>query len=185
MIGRTTAAMSSASVIRPSSEIDRGNVTGLEQAWVHRTGELGEGFAGAEKMAFEATPILIDATLYLTTPTNIVIALDAANGAERWRFDPRIDRSKRYSEATSRGVSAWREPYPKAAGVCTLRLFFGTLDARLIAIDGRTGKACVDFGVRGEVDLKRGLRIRDPEDYLVTSPPADVPRPHHRGSCHR
>ncbi len=154
------------------SEVDRGNVTELEEAWIHRTGELGEGFAGAEKMAFEATPILIDATLYLTTPTSIVIALDAATGAERWRFDPKVDRSKRYSEATSRGVSAWREPYPKAAGVCTLRLFFGTLDARLIAIDGRTGKVCVDFGVRGEVDLTRGIRIRDPEDYLVTSPPA-------------
>jgi quinoprotein glucose dehydrogenase len=154
------------------SEINRGNVASLEVAWTHRTGELGEGFAGVEKMAFEATPILIDATLYFTTPTNIVIALDAATGAERWRFDPAIDRSKRYSESTSRGVSAWREPYPKAAGVCSLRLFFGTLDARLIAIDGRTGKACADFGVGGEVDLKRGIRIRDPEDYLVTSPPA-------------
>jgi quinoprotein glucose dehydrogenase len=154
------------------SEVDRDNVSELEEAWIHRTGELGEGFAGVDKMAFEATPILIDATLYLTTPTNIVIALDAASGAERWRFDPQVDRGKRYSEATSRGVSAWREPSPKAAGVCALRLYFGTLDARLIAIDGRTGKACADFGVRGEVDLKRGLRIRDPEDYLVTSPPA-------------
>jgi quinoprotein glucose dehydrogenase len=123
-------------------------------------------------MAFEATPILIDATLYLTTPTDIVIAIDAASGAESWRYDPKIDRSKRYAEATSRGVSAWREPYPKAAGVCTLRLYFGTLDARLIAIDGRTGRRCTDFGVRGEVDLKSGIRIRDPDDYLVTSPPA-------------
>ena len=154
------------------SEVDRGNVAELEEAWIRRTGELGEGFAGVDKMAFEATPILIDATLYVTTPTNIVIALDAASGAERWRFDPKVDRSKRYSETTSRGVSAWREPSPKGAGVCTLRLYFGTLDARLIAIDGRTGKACAEFGVHGEVDLKRGVRIRDPEDYLVTSPPA-------------
>jgi quinoprotein glucose dehydrogenase len=155
----------------PLDEIDRNNVARLEEAWVHHTGELGEGFARADKMAFEATPILIDATLYLSTPTNIVIALDAATGMERWRFDPGIGRDKRYSEATSRGVSAWREPYPKAAGVCTLRLFHGTLDARLIAIDGRTGKRCADFGVRGEIDLKAGVRIRDPDDYLVTSPP--------------
>jgi len=156
----------------PLSEIDRNNVKRLEEVWVHHTGELGEGFARADKLAFEATPILIDATLYLTTPTNIVIALDAATGVESWRYDAKIDRGKHYSESTSRGVSAWREPYPKAAGVCTLRLFFGTLDARLIAIDGRTGRPCVDFGVRGEVDLKAGIRIRDPEDYLVTSPPA-------------
>jgi len=156
----------------PLSEIDRNNVKRLEEVWVHHTGELGEGFARADRLAFEATPILIDATLYFTTPTNIVIALDAATGVESWRYDARIDRGKRYSESTSRGVSAWREPYPKAAGVCTLRLFFGTLDARLIAIDGRTGKPCRDFGVRGEVDLKAGIRIRDPDDYLVTSPPA-------------
>ena len=156
----------------PLTEIDRSNVGELEKVWVHHTGELGEGFARPDKLAFEATPILIDATLYLTTPTNIVIALDAATGVERWRYDPMIDRNKRYSESTSRGVSAWREPYPKAAGVCSLRLFFGTLDARLVAIDGRTGRPCVDFGVGGEVDLKAGIRIRDPEDYLVTSPPA-------------
>lgn len=156
----------------PLGEIDRNNVSRLEQVWVHHTGELGDGFARADKLAFEATPILIDATLYLTTPTNIVIALDAATGVERWRYDPKIDRAKRYAESTSRGVSAWREPYPKAAGVCSLRLFFGTLDARLIAIDGRTGRPCVDFGVRGAIDLKAGIRIRDAEDYLVTSPPA-------------
>jgi len=103
----------------PLSEIDRNNVKRLEEVWVHHTGELGEGFARADKLAFEATPILIDATLYLTTPTNIVIALDAATGVESWRYDAKIDRGKHYSESTSRGVSAWREPYPKAAGVCT------------------------------------------------------------------
>ena len=98
--------------------INRDNVGELEQAWVYRTGELGEDFARADKLAFEATPILIDATLYLSTPTNIVIALDASTGKERWRYDPRVDRKRRYAEAASRGVSAWHESPARAAGVC-------------------------------------------------------------------
>ena len=93
--------------------IDRDNVAQLEQAWVYRTGELGDGFARADKLAFEATPILIETTLYLSTPTNIVIAIDASTGKERWRYDPKIDRKRRYAEATSRGVSAWRDPLPE------------------------------------------------------------------------
>jgi quinoprotein glucose dehydrogenase len=152
--------------------INRDNVGELEQAWVYRTGELGEDFARADKLAFEATPILIDTTLYLSTPTNILIALDASTGKERWRSDPRIDRKRRYAEAASRGVSAWHESPARAAGVCGLRIFMGTLDARLIAVDGRTGQLCQDFGPGGEVDLASGIRIRSAPDYLVTSPPA-------------
>lgn len=153
-------------------EINRENVTGLEVAWTFHTGELGEGFARADKLAFEATPILIGETLYLSTPTNIVIAIDAATGRERWRHDPKLDRARRYSEATSRGVSSWRDPYPKAIGPCSLRIFIGTLDARLIALDARSGAACVEFGRGGSVDLTAGMHVRDAEDYLVTSPPA-------------
>jgi len=153
-------------------QVNRENVERLEVAWSFRTGELGEGFARAEKLAFEATPILAEGVLYLSTPTNIVIALDAETGRERWRYDPKIDRTKRYSEAASRGVSTWRDSGPKASGVCSRRVFIGTLDSRLIALDGRTGEPCPDFGNRGQVNLSSGLRVRDPEDYLVTSPPA-------------
>jgi quinoprotein glucose dehydrogenase len=89
-------------------QIDRGNVARLEVAWRYRTGELGAGFAARAKLAFEATPILVEGRLYLSTPTGQVIALDPARGTELWRYDPQIDRGRRYAEATSRGVSAWR-----------------------------------------------------------------------------
>ncbi len=153
-------------------QIDRSNVGALQIAWQYRTGELGEGFAGARKLAFEATPILVERTLYLSTPTNIVIALDPASGTERWRYDPAVARDRRYSEFTSRGVSSWLDALAAADAACRHRIFQGTLDARLIALDGRTGKPCGDFGRRGSVDLSEGVRVRDPGDYLVTSPPA-------------
>src|SRR5688572_17577021 len=92
------------------AEIDRSNVSKLDVAWEFRTGELGEGFASADQLAFSATPVLAFGTLYLATPTDIVIALNPATGRQHWRYDPRIDRKRRYSEATSRGVSVWEDP---------------------------------------------------------------------------
>jgi len=154
------------------SEINRKNVTHLTVAWTYRTGENGAGFARANKLSFEATPILAFGLLYLETPTNIVIALDPQTGVQRWRFDPHIDRSRQYSEASSRGVSIWEDSDSRHTGACARRVLTGTLDARLLAVDAATGEPCKDFGTDGQVDLTNGLRIRDRAAYLVTSPPA-------------
>src|SRR5688572_18249906 len=135
------------------AEIDRSNVSKLEVAWVFRTGELGEGFASADRLAFSATPVLAFGTLYLATPTDVVIALDPATGHQRWRYDPRIDRKRRYAHATSRGVSVWEDPNASRSGPCLRRVFVGTLDARLIALNAGTGRPCTDFGLRGTVTL--------------------------------
>ncbi len=152
-------------------QINRANVGKLTVAWTYRTGELGAGFAKAGKLTFESTPVLAFGLLYLETGTNIVVALDPRTGAQRWRFDPHVDRARSYSEASSRGVSLWEEPNPRPAGPCHHRVFTGTLDARLLALDGDTGLPCADFGAGGQIDLTRGVRIRDVGDYLVTSPP--------------
>jgi quinoprotein glucose dehydrogenase len=152
-------------------QINRGNVARLAPAWTYRTGELGAGFASAGKLTFEATPVLAFGRLYLETATNIVIALDPQSGRERWRFDPQIDRARRYAEASARGVSAWAAS-DTTRGLCRRRIFTGTLDARLLALDADTGQPCSDFGAGGQVDLTHGLRIRDAGAFLVTSPPA-------------
>jgi quinoprotein glucose dehydrogenase len=153
-------------------EINRKNISHLEVAWTYRTGENGADFARAGKLSFEATPVLGFGLLYLETPTNIIIALDPETGVQRWRFDPHVDRSRPYSEASSRGVSIWEDSDTKHQGACTRRVFTGTLDARLLAVDAATGEPCKDFGTDGQLDLTSGLRIRDRADYLVTSPPA-------------
>ena len=69
-------------------------------------------------------------------------------------------------------MSIWEDPDSKHSGACTRRVFTGTLDARLLAVDAGTGEPCKDFGTGGQVDLTNGLRIFDKSDYLVTSPPA-------------
>jgi quinoprotein glucose dehydrogenase len=156
----------------PARQIDRGNVAQLKVAWTYRTGALPYDEELDKKAAFEATPILVDGKLFLSTPYDHVIALNAVSGAKIWEFDPKLEHPYGFSEVTSRGVSAWHDPAAKAGKVCALRIFIGTLDARLIALDGDTGKPCLDFGTNGEVDLTTEVRMRDPGDYQVTSAPA-------------
>ena len=156
----------------PLAQIDRSNVMRLRVAWTLRTGALQPETPLNRKAAFEATPILVEGKLFLSTPFNQVFALDPATGAKLWEHDVKLDRSRNYSEVTSRGVSAWRDTMAAPGARCRLRIFMGTLDARLVVLDGETGTPCGDFGVDGQVDLTRGVDLRDLGQYQVTSAPA-------------
>jgi quinoprotein glucose dehydrogenase len=167
------ALLLTAAAAAAADQITRENVARLQAVWTYHTGALMPLSELNERAAFEATPILVDGTLYLSTPFNRVIALDPATGKERWSYDPKVDRGHGYSEVTSRGVSAWLDPKAASGAPCKLRIFEGTIDARLIAVDGHTGVPCADFGRNGTVDLTRGVAY-GPEfrgDYEVTSPP--------------
>jgi quinoprotein glucose dehydrogenase len=156
----------------PLTQVNRSNVAQLRVAWTYRTGALQPETALNRKAAFEATPILVDGKLFLSTPFNQVVALDPRTGARLWQYDPALDRARNYSEVTSRGVSAWRDPKATPGQRCGLRIFAATLDARLIVVDGETGALCSDFGTTGQVDLARGVDLRDVGQYQVTSAPA-------------
>jgi quinoprotein glucose dehydrogenase len=154
-------------------QINRSNVAQLKVAWQYRSGELGAGFARSGKLTFEATPVLAYGSLYLETATNVVIAIDPRTGQEHWRFDPHIDRTRRYADVASRGVSLWEDGDLRQTAVpCRRRVFTGTLDARLLSLDAESGRPCAGFGRGGEVDLTQGIRVRDIGAYVVTSPPA-------------
>ena len=159
----------------PLSQINRDNVKQLKAVWTYRTGHLADLNRAAETLEFEATPIMIDGTLYLSTPFNRVIALDPQTGTERWNFDPKLDLSIPYAEGfTSRGVSTWLDRTRAAGAPCRRRIFTATNDGRLIALDGVTGKTCTDFGKDGQIELTRGVRSFRPGEYHFTSPPAIV-----------
>jgi quinoprotein glucose dehydrogenase len=151
------------------------NVGQLELAWSFRTGELGEGFARAhDALTFEVTPLQIGDTLYFATATGKVFALDGANGSQRWQFDAQVERSHDYSEMSTRGVSWWRDANAVAGAVCSERILFATIDARLLALDAHTGKPCADFGSNGEIALSKGVRLSERRvgQYEFTSPAA-------------
>ena len=162
-----------------ATQITKDNVNRLAKAWTHRSGDfrggtqsITEGGRGAPSSSFMVTPIMVNDTLYYCTPFNRVFALDPATGIERWAFDPEVDMDIEFM-TNCRGVSSWTEADASDAQ-CQHRIILGTLDARLIALDGKTGKKCPDFGTDGEVDLTEGLTDHGPNDYGVTSAPAII-----------
>jgi quinoprotein glucose dehydrogenase len=158
------------------------NVTELELAWEHRSGDVRTAREGREGSKFgdddgplpqsslQVTPIVVKDTLYYCTPFNRVFALDAATGRERWVYDPKVNTDPVFL-TNCRGVSSWQDPLPDGKA-CEHRIFTGTLDGRLIALDGATGKPCEDFGNGGQLDLSLGLGKYRPGEYAITSPPA-------------
>lgn len=160
----------------PLTRIDRSNVAALTVAWRFSTGEAGAGYETGARTSFEATPLVVDGTMYFSTALGRVFALDAATGAERWRFNPGVARVAHFGDFTSRGVSYWVDPTARAGARCAARIFVATIDARLIALDASTGGTCASFGDGGSIDMRRGLRNApfEYEEYEVTSPPAVV-----------
>ena len=122
--------------------------------------------------SFMATPIVVQDTLYYCSPFNKVFALDPASGRERWSYDPGVNMEIE-TVTNCRGVSSWIDP-DGADKVCGHRIVMGTLDARLIVLDGKTGKPCDDFGQGGEVSLSAGLTEHEAGEYSITSAPAII-----------
>ncbi|MGE0408231.1 MAG: pyrroloquinoline quinone-dependent dehydrogenase, partial [Amphiplicatus sp.] len=154
----------------PLTQITPENVADLEEVWRFRTGVPYE---------FKNTPIQIDDSIYMCASGNIVISIDAATGEEKWRFNPlnklsgwTWDDLKRGNTFTRgcRGVSYY-EAGEGYAGACPARILTGTTDARLIAINARTGERCEDFGENGEVDLREGLGPHPVFAYFHSSVP--------------
>ena len=149
------------------TDIAPANVRRLVEAWQWKTGEQPLAEYGTRPGMFENTPLMIDGVLYVSTPYNRVVALDASTGAERWAFDPKAYAEGQPPNGTGfvhRGVAAWRD-HGK------LRIFINSR-ARLFCLDAETGKLVETFGTAGVVDLTKGLRWPvDPTRYTNTSPP--------------
>ncbi|MBS7538110.1 glucose/quinate/shikimate family membrane-bound PQQ-dependent dehydrogenase [Ancylobacter lacus] len=156
----------------PLTQITPENVGNLEVAWTYRTGDV-RGPDDVTETTYQVTPLKVGELLYLCTPHNIAIALDAATGQERWRFDPKggLDRNRQHQ--TCRGVSYFRDTANPGAA-CAARVFLPTSDARLIALDAASGEVCPGFGEGGTVNLWANMPNQRSGFYYSTSPPAVV-----------
>ncbi len=157
----------------PLSQITPGNVTRLIEAWRFHTGDLiARPPALMRRSKFEATPLLVEDSLIFCTPFNEVVALNPATGRARWRYDPGIPADFRPGNRwVCRGVTHWRDPQAAANAVCASRIIMGTNDARVIALDAKTGQRCAGFGEEGEVKLDPGMPLDYAGEFQVTSPP--------------
>src|SRR4029077_13666242 len=100
---RVTGADPGNSRYSPLDQINRGNVSLLRPAWTYHTGDLPP--TGHDEI--QATPIVVDGTLYATTPALAVIALRADSGTLRWRFDPFTSGGR--ATHVNRGVVFWAD----------------------------------------------------------------------------
>lgn len=159
-----------------ATQIDKKNVGDLVRAWSFSTGDLQRRPAEALGRAnFEVTPILFDGHLLMCTAFNEVIALDPGTGAVQWRFDPQIPTDREYGNGyTCRGVTAWKDPAAESGAQCAQRVFVGTNDSRLIALDARSGQACGAFGADGIVQIDPGMDLVWSGEFQITSPPVIV-----------
>lgn len=155
----------------PIKQINTGNVKNLKPVWNYQSGELKtyEGTDIGEKAAFEATPLMVNGVLYFSTPTNRIIAINAATGKEIWVYNSGINLKGDFSEVTSRGVSKWIDPARKPGDPDYMRILAATIDGRLIALNASTGKPVSSFGKNGIIDLKEGVG-----SIQVTSAPAVI-----------
>jgi quinoprotein glucose dehydrogenase len=153
-------------------QITPGNVNSLVRAWEYRTGDLAR--RDPKMMAltkFEATPLFVEGRLILCSPFNEVIALDPMTGAETWRFDPKIRVDRPANRYNCRGVAWWVDERAPPGAACRSRIFMGTLDMRVIALDATTGAPCSAFGAAGEVRIDAGMPLEWPGEISISSAP--------------
>ena len=106
----------------PLDTINDGNVANLKLAWYYDTGT---------QRGLEATPIVVDGVIYTTGDWSRVYAVDAATGKQLWAYDPKVPREW--------GVNACCDVVNRGAAVWKGRVYVGTIDGRLIALDAATG----------------------------------------------
>jgi quinoprotein glucose dehydrogenase len=159
----------------PLDQITPDNVARLDVAWTYHHGDAADGTGEYKRTSFQATPIVVDAMLYFCTAFNRVIALDPRTGAEMWIFDPKLVAKSGPGPypLTCRGVAHWADEGGVGAA-CSSRIFTGTRDAELIAVDAKTGRPCDDFGSGGRIALREGLGEHEEWEYYPTSAPIVV-----------
>jgi quinoprotein glucose dehydrogenase len=159
-----------------ANQITRDSIKDLHPVWSFHTHALDVQRVGSKNASFETTPVLLGRTLYLTSPFDSVFALNAATGRELWHHDPQIKLKNDSFIVTSRGVALWPMSASAAETThsCATRVFLGTIDARLLALDAATGKSCADFGKAGEVDLRAGVHFTGNGGYGLTSAPTVI-----------
>ncbi|WP_017905803.1 glucose/quinate/shikimate family membrane-bound PQQ-dependent dehydrogenase [Pseudomonas asplenii] len=164
-------------------QINRSNINQLQVAWTYHTGDVAISDGnGAED---QLTPLQVGDKVFICTPHNNLIALDADTGKQLWKNAINAQtkvwqrcRGMAYFDATQplvqptqpNSVPVIAASVPAGAN-CQRRILTNTIDARLIAVDADTGAFCESFGNQGQVDLKAGLGDVPDSYYQLSSAP--------------
>ncbi|MFT4163594.1 glucose/quinate/shikimate family membrane-bound PQQ-dependent dehydrogenase [Shinella sp.] len=154
----------------PLDQINADNVSTLKVAWQYQTGDVKLPDDVGET-TYQVTPLKVGDTLYMCTPHNWAIALDAGTGKEKWKYDSNSGMNPDRQHQTCRGVTYYADPAATAGTACATRVYLPTSDARLIALDAETGDVCTSFAENGVLHLEKGMPYNPAGYYYSTSPP--------------
>jgi quinate dehydrogenase (quinone) len=165
-------------------QITRDNVKNLKPVWTFHTGDtpLSPDGNGAED---QQTPLQVGDRVFLCTPHNNVIAVDADSGKEIWRAEINaksaiwmrcrglayFDATKPLTQPTVAGSTPVLPAQVAPGAACQRRILMNTIDDRLIALDADNGQFCPDFGTNGSVNLREGMGAAADPSYVLTSAP--------------
>ena len=163
----------------PLTQINQDNVKNLQVAWTFQTGDK-KGPNDPVEITDEVTPLKVGDMLYLCSPHQLLFALDAATGKEKWRFDPGLKADSTFQHVTCRGVS-YHETAAAAAAkdvaaqralpACSRRVLLPVNNGHLFELDAATGQRCAGFGNNGDLDLQPLQPVKTSGEYEPTSPP--------------
>ena len=111
------------------TQINTNTITRLGLAWTKQVGDY--------NMRMQGTPLVVDGVMYVSNGWSVIYALDATTGEEIWKYDPEVDRS--YIRLACCGPA-----HNRGVAVYEGKVFVGTFDGRLIAVDANTGKEVWD-----------------------------------------
>ncbi len=146
----------------PLDQIDATNFSSLQLDWRWQSADgaldldaIREEVPRVQFRMFQATPLMVDGVLYISTALHQVAAIDAATGETLWVHDPEMYLNARPTHFyNSRGVAYWEDGDDR-------RIFFGTHEAYLLALDAATGEPIADFGDNGRADLMASIPRAD------------------------
>jgi quinoprotein glucose dehydrogenase len=168
------------------TQITPDNVKDLRVAWKVHTGDVstGSGVARAPgthmgnsgrktpATVWSATPLFVNDTVYLGTPFYRIFALEPDTGKVKWIYDTKaVLQALTQPDLKNRGVAYWQAEKPVAGAACQKRIYIGTMDAKLHAVDADTGKPCADFGTNGIVDINRWNSVNNKWPLSILQPP--------------
>jgi quinoprotein glucose dehydrogenase len=173
----------------PLTQITPENVGNLQMAWRTHTGDVsGDGppstlihirpdpaAQNAKTLpptVWSATPLFVNDTVYLGTPFYRIFALEPDTGKVKWTYDSKsVLEALTQPDLKNRGVAYWQADVPAAGQPCQKRVYIGTMDAKLHAVDADTGQACADFGTAGVVDVNQWNDVNAKWPLSLLQPP--------------
>ncbi|ANY14940.1 PQQ-binding-like beta-propeller repeat protein [Bordetella pseudohinzii] len=139
------------------TQVGPDNVAGLRVAWSY------QGDDSDRARPFEIAPLKVGDSLYLCS--SALVALDADTGRLRWRHRD----EQRGATPSCRGLAYYRVPGMEEGALCAARLYATTADARLIAVDAKSGQPCRSFGGQGQIDLHPAAPMPG-QEYMGSAP---------------